>query len=277
VSAMVSPSRRVIGLPGDPGPFGPLTLSAFGHLVAVGIVFFLSAWWSHRETSKVYIVNLVPSLPSPSSPGPTVARGREIPQPPRPRVTDSPAERIRPKESARPAPKPSPPDFALPKRGAKETPNFVPTRPDTSSFREPPRELRPAPQPTREAAAPLTPPVPLGRGAQTGPVSTGSVVGLDVSDFPFTYYLRQIQQKVSERWRAPAGAGATGQRSVVLFEILRDGRIKDPVVEQTSGDSLFDQSALRAIMEASPFPPLPQDFKASSLRVHFGFVPGEQG
>jgi len=55
------------------------------------------------------------------------------------------------------------------------------------------------------------------------------------------------------------------------------GRIRDPLVEQTSGDSLFDQSALRAVMEASPFPPLPQEFKASSLRVHFGFLPGEQG
>ena len=273
---MVSRSRRVIAPPADPAPFGPLTISAFGHLVAVAVVFFLSAWWSHRETSKVYVVNLVPSLPSPSSPGPTVTPGRQLPQPPKPRVTDSPAERILPKESARPAPKPPPPDFALPKRGAKETPNFTPPRPDVSSFREPPRELRPVAQPTREAAAPLTPPVPLGRGGQTGPVSTGSVVGLDVSDFPFTYYLRQIQQKVSERWRAPT-SGGTSQRSVVLFEILRDGRIKDPIVEQTSGDSLFDQSALRAIMEASPFPPLPQDFKASSLRVHFGFVPGEQG
>lgn len=260
---MVSPSRRVIASPRDPAPFGPLTLSAFGHLVAVAVVFFLSAWWSHRETSKVYIVNLVPSLSSPSSPGPTVAPGRELPQP-KPRVTDSPAER-------RPAPKPAPPDFALPKRGAKESPSLIPPRPERSPSQEAPREVaRSTPQPS------ITPPVPVGRGGQTGPVSPQTVVGLDVSDFPFTYYLRQVQQKVSERWRAPV-SGGTSQRSVVLFEILRDGRIKDPIVEQTSGDSLFDQSALRAIMEASPFPPLPQDFKASSLRVHFGFVPGEQG
>jgi protein TonB len=102
-------------------------------------------------------------------------------------------------------------------------------------------------------------------------------MGLDVSDFPFTYYLQQIQRKVSERWRAPGTGAPQSQRTVVLFEILRDGRIKDPMVEQTSGDSLYDQSALRAIMEASPFPPLPQEFKASSLRVHFGFVPGERG
>jgi protein TonB len=58
---------------------------------------------------------------------------------------------------------------------------------------------------------------------------------------------------------------------VVLFEIQRDGQVRDPLVEKSSGNNLYDQSALRAVMEASPFPPLPPEFKASSLRVHFGF------
>lgn len=254
----------------DPSPLGPLTFSAFGHLVALGIVFILSAWWSHRENSKVYIVNLVPSLPSASQPGPAVTPRRELP-----RVADSPAERAKPKEPTRPATKPAAAEFALPKRATKESPSLTPPRPERPPSLDSPQEVARRPQPQPQAA--LTPPVPLGRGAPSSPVSPATVVGLDVSDFPFTYYLRQIQQKVSEQWRAPAAGGATSQRSVVLFEILRDGRIKDPIVEQTSGDSLFDQSAIRAIVEASPFPPLPQDFKASSLRVHFGFVPGERG
>ncbi len=255
--------------PRDPSPLGPLTLSAFGHLVALGIVFVLSAWWSHQEKSKVYIVNLVPSLPSPSQPGPAVEPRRELP-----RAADSPAERAKPKEPTRPVTKPTPAEFALPKRATKESPILTPPRPaERPPSLDSPEEVARRPQPR----AALTPLVPAGRGAPSGPVSPATVVGLDVSDFPFTYYLRQIQQKVSEQWRAPAAGGATSQRSVVLFEILRDGRIKDPIVEQTSGDSLFDQSAIRAIVEASPFPPLPQDFKASSLRVHFGFVPGERG
>ncbi len=256
--------------PRDPSPLGLLTFSAFGHLVALGTVFVLSAWWSHQEHSKVYIVNLVPSAPSASQPGPAVTARRELP-----RVADSPAERVKPKEPTRPAPKPAPAEFAVPKRATKETPSLTPPRPERPPSLDSPEEVARRPQLPPQAA--LTRPIPLGRGAPSDPASPATVVGLDVSDFPFTYYLRQIQQKVSEQWRAPAAGGATGQRSVVLFEILRDGRIKDPVVEQTSGDSFFDQSAIRAIVEASPFPPLPQDFKASSLRVHFGFVPGERG
>ena len=69
----------------------------------------------------------------------------------------------------------------------------------------------------------------------------------------------------------PRAAAGGGERVVVLFEIQRDGQIREPTVERTSGNSLYDQSALRAVTEASPFPPLPPEFKASSLRVHFGF------
>lgn len=269
---MASVSRRVIAPPLDPAPFGPLTLSAVGHLVALVMVFVASAWWSHRETTKIYVVNLVPALASPATPAPTVAPRREPAEPLRPREA-TPPERVASKESPRPAPKPPPADFAIPRRGAKETPNLTPPRPERPP--EPPREVARQIAPPRES--PLPPPVPLPRGPQDGAVSTGGVVGLDVSDFPFTWYLRQIQQKVSERWRAPITGTTPGSRSVVLFEIQRDGRIRHPIVEQTSGDALFDQSALRAIMEAGPFPPLPQEFKASSLRVHFGFLPGDQG
>ena len=71
---------------------------------------------------------------------------------------------------------------------------------------------------------------------------------------------------------APSGAAATGgERVVVYFEIDRDGQVREPKVEQSSGNALYDQSALRAVIEASPFPPLPPEFKASSLNVHFGF------
>jgi protein TonB len=101
-------------------------------------------------------------------------------------------------------------------------------------------------------------------------VGTASL-SLDVSDFPFTYYLRQIQQKVSEKWVPPARESEPGNRVVVLFEIGRDGQVRASKIERSSGNTIYDQSALRAVMDANPFPPLPQQFPAHSLRVHFGF------
>jgi protein TonB len=142
---------------------------------------------------------------------------------------------------------------------------------------EPPRIAAPPAAPTTPAAPPApvaaarpgVEPIRLGR-PNAPSTSTGSIA-VDASDFPFTYYLRLIQSKIGERWSPPRAAAAGGERVVVLFEIQRDGQIREPSVERSSGNTLYDQSALRAVTEASPFPPLPPEFKASSLRVHFGF------
>jgi protein TonB len=186
-----------------------------------------------------------------------------------------------------------PEEFALPRKVEKDTPAL-----DTGATRErlldrlPPPPPQPAtsapparaPEPPPVAAPQVPPPAPpaaavvarpgvepmrLGRPDATVP-TTGSI-SLDVADFPFTYYLRQIQAKISERWTPPRAAAAGGERAIILFEIGRDGTIREPKVERESGNALYDQSALRAVMEASPFPPLPPEFKAPSLRVHFGF------
>jgi TonB family protein len=112
-------------------------------------------------------------------------------------------------------------------------------------------------------------PVPLGRpdGSPAGVAS----LALDVSNFPFTWYLQQVQRKVTEKWVQPNQTTGPGLRVVVLFEIARDGQVTNSKVEQTSGNSWYDQSALRAVVEANPFPPLPEGFPGKSLRVHFGF------
>jgi protein TonB len=154
------------------------------------------------------------------------------------------------------------------------------TPPSPTRLPEPPRIAAPpttpaaptapvAPSPSVAAARPAVDPIRLGR-PNAPSTSTGSIA-VDASDFPFTYYLRLIQSKIGERWSPPRATAAGGERVVVLFEIQRDGQVREPSVEKSSGNNLYDQSALRAVMEASPFPPLPPEFKASSLRVHFGF------
>jgi TonB family protein len=216
--------------------------------------------------------------------------------PPKPEKAELPA----PKETPPPKPEsvapprapevakvtpPPPSELALPRKAEKETPALdtrlprerllerppVPPPPATPPA-EPPRVAPPqapvAPPPTAAVARPVEP-IRLGRPDSTAP-ATGSI-SLDVSDFPFTYYLRQLQAKISERWAPPRGSVAGGERVVVLFEIGRDGQIKEPAVEKSSGNAIYDQSALRAVTEASPFPPLPPEFKAPSLKVHFGF------
>jgi protein TonB len=93
-------------------------------------------------------------------------------------------------------------------------------------------------------------------------------VTLNASDFPFAWYLRQVQSKISQKWE---GQARDGNQPQVVFEIGRDGKVTGLKIEKSSGNPLYDQAALRAITEATPLPPLPEEFTESSLRVHLGF------
>jgi TonB family protein len=251
-----------------------------------------------------------PEAPRPPAPAPPKAEEKAPPKaPPRPpeRVVEPPPPRVPDVAAARPKTL-EPSELALPKRVEKEPPALPPppapkaverTLPPPPPVAPPAAPITPAaptrlPEPPRIAAPPTAPatpaappapaaavarpgvePIRLGRPNATT-TSTGSIA-VDASDFPFTYYLRLIQSKIGERWSPPRAAATGGERVIVLFEIQRDGQVREPTVERSSGNALYDQSALRAITEASPFPPLPPEFKASSLRVHFGFefTPGQ--
>ena len=92
---------------------------------------------------------------------------------------------------------------------------------------------------------------------------------LSVSDFPYAYYIRQVAGKIRERWD---GKAIPGQQPAVIFEIGRDGRLNLARIDKSSGNAYYDQVALRAINDAGPFPPLPDDFKKPVLRIGLQFV-----
>jgi protein TonB len=80
-----------------------------------------------------------------------------------------------------------------------------------------------------------------------------------------------VLQKVQSQWQRQNQINEPSQKPLVLVEIQRDGSIRVPKIDQSSGNPLYDQAALRAIVEASPFPPLPQDWSRPALRVMFRF------
>jgi outer membrane biosynthesis protein TonB len=47
--------------------------------------------------------------------------------------------------------------------------------------------------------------------------------------------------------------------------------VTNAAIEQSSGLFIFDQAAQRAVVQSSPMPPLPQDYRDSYLGVHFSF------
>jgi TonB family protein len=253
-------------------PLGPTVVSAVLHVVLLVVVILGASMWSDSRSKPVYVV-LAPStaaigspkgvtMPPPrveEPPAPRRAPPAELPQrePPRELPSrDLPARDLPSRESI------GLPDRSLPSRepamrprpGEKELPSLAsrPTQPtETPAHREP---AAPPPQPLGS---------PTGSAAGTGPLT------LSVSDFPYSWYIRQIHQKIQAQW---SGRGIPGQQPAVVFEIRRDGRLSQVAIDKSSGNTYYDQVALRAINDAGPFPPLPDDYKAPVLKVTLQFV-----
>jgi len=259
-------------------PTGSLALSALAHVALVVIIVVAGQVWRTNQP-KAYIVNLVPAVAAVGSPqGQT-----RTPAPPPPQVAEpappppTPAPTLPEREPARAPERPTRPaelpdrttareSVALPDRSLPSRTPALP-RPGEKELPRVASATPPAPStgPVGRSAAPPPPP-PLGRpGGSTQGVGA---LTLNAADFPFAWYLRQVQSKISKEWDAQARDGVQPQ---VTFEIRRDGKISGLLVEKSSGNALYDQAALRAITDATPFPPLPDDYKEPFLRVHLGF------
>jgi protein TonB len=89
----------------------------------------------------------------------------------------------------------------------------------------------------------------------------------------FAGYSQQIQQLIAQKWRTgDVDARVQSAPTVIAtFQLLRNGSIRDLKILQQSGIPALDFSVQRAILEASPFPPIPPGFDRDSANVEFWF------
>jgi TonB family protein len=80
-----------------------------------------------------------------------------------------------------------------------------------------------------------------------------------------------VVRRVTDKWQTTGLAGMHLPMVVITFDILRDGSVKNPQIAQRSGNSTLDYSALRAVSDAGPFPPLPPNYSGSSTSVELRF------
>lgn len=139
---------------------------------------------------------------------------------------------------------------------------------------------KPEPEPVEEANNV----VPFGEGGPvSGPYGIFNAGGAK-GGFGFTggggdfgtryaWYVRVVQQKVSENWlKYEVDPRITEARRVYLtFDIARDGSPRNIQVEQSSGVPSLDQSAVRALQRIDTFGPLPSDYGANKVSVEFWF------
>lgn len=254
-------------------PVGTIVVSALVHGLGLAALLLTASIWREAPT-KTYVVNLVPAIAARGMPQGRATAPPPI-LPPRPTEATPPVKTVptplpprdatgrtpTPEMPARPSPRDSPslPDRSLPSRaaalprpGAKELPVSAPPRSVTE------------PVPKREAAPP---PVPLGQAAGS-PQGAGTVT-LNVSDFPYAWYIQAIHRKIQERWE---GQAIDGRQPEIFFEIGSDGQLRRVDIRKSSGNPAYDQVAMRAVRDANPFPRLPAGFEKPTLTVVLQFI-----
>ena len=89
----------------------------------------------------------------------------------------------------------------------------------------------------------------------------------------FAYYVRGVQQRISENWlKYEVDPRITdAQRVYVTFDIARDGHPGNVRVEQSSGVPSLDQSAVRAVQRVDSFGNLPGEYSGNKVSVEFWF------
>ncbi len=179
------------------------------------------------------------------------------------------------KEEPKPPEIPEPPQPELKIPRFKDEPKPKPIVHASKEFVDAPR-----PVPTNAVRNGMSgaPNMPTGFSTKPGAPSAGAnFIGQGGGDFATRYgwYIEAVRRKIASNWNQfeidPAVRAARRAHAVMNFTIYRDGSVKNIRLDQTSGNQSMDTSAQRALLSASPMPPLPNDYSGSYVTVIFDF------
>ncbi|MDR3684430.1 MAG: TonB family protein [Geothrix sp.] len=102
-------------------------------------------------------------------------------------------------------------------------------------------------------------------GVQGG---VGLVGGVD-GNFPYTWYLQQVQTRITTNWNRVSSSQGRVQ---IYFRIAKDGSLDRVRVEIPSGNAAMDESARMAVLRSAPLQRLPDDYEGEYLGVRFWFT-----
>lgn len=174
----------------------------------------------------------------------------------------TPAPQPPPKEATQPPPKPT--DILIKEKTAKTPPKVAPVEQPA-----PPKHPQPAPPSPKATTGDMATQLPQAMTQLKNGTALATVQDRTFGD-RYAYYIQIISRIVAQNWHTYEADPATslGKRSVVLFDINRDGVPQNIRLETRSGSPSLDQSALHALQRVDNFGPLPA---GDHITVEFAF------
>jgi outer membrane biosynthesis protein TonB len=110
---------------------------------------------------------------------------------------------------------------------------------------------------------------------ETAAVSGPRGTGIE-PDFYLKQYLSAVYQKIHDHWVLPDLQNWDNSlEAVLVITINRNGTVANTFFESKSDNIYFNQFVLKAVKDAAPLPPFPDQLKENVFELGLRFKPGE--
>lgn len=108
----------------------------------------------------------------------------------------------------------------------------------------------------------------------TGKVKEGKELLIATKEYKYWSYLDKMKRKIELLWQYPEVARINGLSGSlkINFSIDKTGKLKEVVLIESSGYKFFDDAAMKALRDASPFAPFPDTWDVEKLNIEGTFI-----
>ncbi|MCX8038240.1 MAG: TonB family protein [Candidatus Sumerlaeia bacterium] len=212
------------------------------------------------------------------TPQPTVAPKKTIAIPKKKTPTPTPKKTPEKKKKATPTPQKTATPAPTPVKTPEKT--VTPAKTPAATPGPPAKTAAPKASPSPAAATPNgnAPIATMNIGAGTKAGQPGGVPGIPGGTGPpailsdYEYYTLSAQMQVDRNFTVPRHLRSPGVSCLIRFTILRDGKIVNIRVLESTGDSVLDGIARRALETTGQLAPFPDTLKEEQVELDFRFL-----
>lgn len=99
-------------------------------------------------------------------------------------------------------------------------------------------------------------------------------ITFDTTEYKYYGYMQRLRERIESVWRYPSDAEEKGIYGdlYIRFTIKKNGRLGAVELARTSGHKDLDDAAMKALRDADPFWPLPDDWGEDAFTITGHFV-----
>jgi protein TonB len=116
----------------------------------------------------------------------------------------------------------------------------------------------------------------IGKLAQKDKGNTKPDTGItfDTKEFKYYGYMQRLKEKIEGIWKYPSDAAEKGIYGdlYIRFTIKQNGRLGAVELVRTSGHKSLDDAAIKALKDAEPYWPLPDEWGSDALTITGHFI-----